>query len=97
MSIMMKRRSFLFVSIALIVLFGVLFTKSEATNDSLYLAARHREIEAKDVGYNFLHAYRTALKSGWRGVHEAMGKDLTPGCSGDILHLAQNHALLNAM
>ena len=90
----MKRRSFLFVCIALIVLFGLLFTKSEATNDSLYLAARHREIAAKDVGYNFLHAYRTTLKSGWRGVLRATEKDLTPECRDEILHLAQNHGLL---
>ena len=90
----MKRRSFLFVSIGLIVLFGVLFTKSEATNNSLYLAARHRDIEAKDVGYNFLHAYRTALKSGWHGVHEATEKDLTPGCMKAIFGLYQNRGLL---
>ena len=90
----MKRRSFLSVSIALIVLFGVLFTKVEATNNSLYLAARHLEIEAKDVGYNFLHAYRTALKSGWRGVCEATEKELTPECHREISNVTHDYGLL---
>jgi hypothetical protein len=96
----MRRRFILFVNIALMVLFCPSFTKSEATeasNDSLYLDAKHREIAMKDVGYSFLQGYRTALKNGWRGIQDGAGINVTPKCQSEIFKLFFNKSNLGLL
>ena len=92
----MKQRLFLLVNIALIVLFCPLFTKSEARDSAGYLDTKHvdHEIANKDVGYNFLHAYRTALRNGWRGITKATGRNGTSECQSDINKLYKDTKLL---
>ncbi|CAB4023738.1 Hypothetical predicted protein, partial [Paramuricea clavata] len=92
----MKQRLFLLVNIALIVLFSPLFTKSDARDSAGYVDTKQHdhEIANKDVGYNFLHAYKTALRNGWRGITEETGRKVTPECRRDIKKLLHNDTKL---
>ena len=88
----MKRRSFLFINIALIVLFCPLLAKTEPSGN--LDTKHHDELAAMDIGYNVLHAYRKTLRNGWCGITNGTGREPTPECSSDIWKLVKNPGLL---
>ena len=47
------------------------------------------EVAAQELGYNFLHAYRTALRNGWRGIKESTELNKTGECDKSIRKLSR--------
>ncbi|XP_028392819.1 nose resistant to fluoxetine protein 6-like isoform X2 [Dendronephthya gigantea] len=54
-------------------------------NDTDHIIKQNfKDLAAQEIGYNFLHAYRTALRNGWRESKASTGQNEVVECDEDI-------------
>ena len=87
----MNQGLLLFVKISSILLFSLPLTSPELHNSDDHEIKKHHTMIGKEVGYDFLHAYRTTLRNGLRGITTA--KDVSPQCFLDLAKLLMDKEL----
>ena len=87
----MKQKSFVVTNFILIALLCTVFTNCDPRTNDSFLDTKHHEITSvKEAGYNFLHAYRTVLRNGLRGLTGATRRKITQECLANIYNIYTN-------